>query len=74
MEEARALAAVDLNEYYVESIVRHVGTSKDPKKWSYLVRWLGYEEGDDSWLPWSSVKNLEALDEYAKRNKLVIPD
>jgi hypothetical protein len=30
----------------------------------FKVRWLGYEESDDSWLPWSSVKDFKALDEF----------
>jgi hypothetical protein len=74
LREMQELASVDLNEYYVEKIVNHFGTSKDPKKWTYVVRWLGYEPGDDTCLPWSSVKDLEALDEYARVNGLVIPE
>jgi hypothetical protein len=74
LQEAIALAAVDLDEFYVEKIVRHVEMGKNPKKWKYLVRWLGYEEGDDSWLDWTAVKDLEALEEYAQANQLVLPD
>jgi hypothetical protein len=63
-EEAAALAAVDMDEFYVESIIDHTGSGRDPKKWSYRVRWAGYEPEDDSWLPWKSVKDLEALDKF----------
>jgi hypothetical protein len=69
-----ALAAVDLDEFYVEKIITHDGNGRDPKKWTYLVRWAGYEEGDDSWLKYSAVKDLVALDEYARENNLVIPE
>ena len=72
-EEKIKLASVDLDEFYVDKIVRHSGNGNNPKKWSYLVRWLGYE-GDDSWLPYSAVKDLEALDEYARVNALIIPE
>jgi hypothetical protein len=63
-EEATALAAVDMDEFYVEKIVEHSGSGKNPKKWMYRVRWLGYEPEEDTWLPWASVKNLQALDNY----------
>jgi hypothetical protein len=67
-EEAAALAATDLDEFHVESIVDHEGEGKDPKKWKFRVRWLGYEPEDDTWLKWSAVKDLEALDTYSQAN------
>ena len=42
-EEAAALAATDLDEFHVESIVDDEGKGKDPKKWKFRVLWLGYE-------------------------------
>jgi hypothetical protein len=74
LAEATALAAVDLDEFYVEGIVQHEGSGNNPKKWKYKVRWLGYEEGDDTWLPYSSVKNLKALDDYAAALGISIPE
>jgi hypothetical protein len=65
MAEATSLAALDLDEFNVESIVEHKEKGNNPKRWTYRVRWLGYEEGDDTWLSYSSVKYLTALDEYA---------
>jgi len=67
-EEAAALAATDLDDFHVESIVDHEGEGKDPKKWKFRVRWLGYEPEDDTWLKWSAVKDLEALDTYSQAN------
>lgn len=54
-------------EFYVEKILdrRPVG-----RGWRYLVRWLGYGPGSDSWLPGREVKELAALDEYLKDNNL----
>jgi hypothetical protein len=40
MEGAWALASTDLNEFHMESIVDY--EDKDPKKWKFRVRWLGY--------------------------------
>ena len=37
-EEISALAAVDLDEFYVEKIVNHVELGKDPNSWRFLVR------------------------------------
>jgi hypothetical protein len=73
LQEATALAAVDLDEFYVDKIVSHEGTGNNPKKWKYWVRWLGYEDGNDTLLPWSSVKDLEALEIYANANGIVLP-
>jgi len=41
---------------------------KDPKKWKFRACWLGYEPGDDTWLKWSAVKDLKALDYYSQSN------
>ncbi|OJT13288.1 Transposon Tf2-12 polyprotein, partial [Trametes pubescens] len=50
-------------EYFVERILdrRRVG-----RGWQYLVRWLGYNAGSDSWLPGREVEDLAALDVYLK--------
>ena len=31
---------------------------------SFLVRWLGYEEEDDSWVDWSEIRDTEQLHIY----------
>jgi hypothetical protein len=67
-QEIEALAAVDLDEFHVEKIVEHRGKGKDPKKWEFRVRWLGYEPDDDTWLKWTAVKDLEALDIYSQEH------
>jgi hypothetical protein len=66
LQEVTDLASVDMDEFFVEKIITHVGTTKDFKKWSFRVRWLGYEPEDDTWLKWSAVKDLAAMDEYSK--------
>ena len=64
-EEAAALAATDFDEFHVDSIVDHESERKDPKKWKFRVRWLGYEPEDDTL---SAVKDLEELDTYSQAN------
>jgi Chromo (CHRromatin Organisation MOdifier) domain len=63
-----------MDEFYVESIVEHKGKGDNPKRWTYRVRWLGYEESDETWLPYSWVENLAVLDEYAAAQKIAIPE
>ena len=48
------MSAVDLDEYYVEKIVSHEEKGKNPKNWSFKVRWVGYEPEGDSWLNWTA--------------------
>jgi hypothetical protein len=59
-----SVAAADIDEWKVEAIIDHVGNGK--KDWQFRVRWEGYDQADDSWLPYSEVRDLEALDVYAK--------
>jgi hypothetical protein len=74
LEEARGLAAVDMDEFFVDKVIRHGGPGNNPKRWTYLVRWLGYEPEDDTWLSWPAVKDLEALQIYADANGIKLPE
>ena len=42
-EELKVLLAMDLDENYVEKIVAHEEKGKNPKNWSFKVRWVGYQ-------------------------------
>lgn len=65
-----ALASVDKDEWVVETILDHRGPqSGRPKtKLEFKVRWKGFEPEDDSWLPYSEVRDLEALDVYSSHH------
>ena len=65
-EEIEVLS-VDLDEYYVDKIVSQK-KCKNPKNWKFKVRLVGYEPEDDSWLNWTSVKDLAALDTYSREH------
>jgi hypothetical protein len=58
------VAQVDNDEYRVQEIVDHVGKKK--KDLQFRVRWCGYGPEDDSWLPYSEVRDLQAMDVYLK--------
>jgi hypothetical protein len=64
--ENLAVAAVDLEEFVVDSIVAHQGSPKKKSKMMFLVRWQGYGPEADTWEPYANVKELAALDEYAR--------
>jgi len=63
------VAAVDQDEFVVESVVDHRirdgGRPRRKADLEFRVRWLGYEPAEDSWLPYSEVRDLAALDAYA---------
>jgi hypothetical protein len=57
-----SVAAVDDDEFLVEAIVDHKGKTK--RNLTFRVRWSGYPPSDDSWLKFTDVKDLAALDTY----------
>ena len=65
LTKLESLAAIKLDEFYIKKIIGHSGMGKNPKKWKFRVRWLGYEPEDDTMLDWVAIKDLAALDEYS---------
>lgn len=65
--DAMAIAAVDQDEWEVDHIVEHRGPvdSSARTDLEFRVRWKGFGEEDDCWLPYLEVNQLEALDVYA---------
>lgn len=62
-----AVAAVDQDEFLVESVVDHRwrGRRRRRADLEFRVRWAGYEPAEDTWLPYRAVSELAALDGYA---------
>eukprot|EP00762_Andalucia_godoyi_P005049 ANDGO_01498.mRNA.1 Retrovirus-related Pol polyprotein from transposon 412 len=61
------VAEADKDEWLVETIVDHRPLSlksKSKKNYQFRVRWSGYGPEDDTWLGFSEVRDLKALDEY----------
>jgi hypothetical protein len=65
-----AIAAKDYEEEPVEAILAHNGNPKRKTSMDFLVRWLGYDESEDLWLPWSALHNNVALHKYLKANNM----
>jgi hypothetical protein len=67
-KELVKLAAIDENEYVVERILAHQPageTRRQPlSKYLFQVKWQDFEE--PTWEPYSNLKDLEPMEEYAK--------
>ncbi|GKT24919.1 DDE-type integrase/transposase/recombinase, partial [Aduncisulcus paluster] len=66
VEELRKISAKDEDEFIVEKILSKRYGGK--KKIEFKVRWAGYGPEEDQWLPWSQVKDLEAMDKFLEAN------
>jgi len=68
------IAMRDKQDYLVSKLVAHRLVSEVAGKnlknsYEFKVRWLGYEASEDTWLPWSAVRELKAMDSYLVENK-----
>ena len=65
-----AIASKDYEEDPVEAILAHTGNPKRKTSMDFLVRWLGYDESEDLWLPWSALHDNAILHAYLKANNM----
>jgi hypothetical protein len=63
-----ALAATDQDEFIVEAILAHRGNAKKKSSLEFLIKWQGYEDEFNTWEPYSLVKDLQLLDQYAQQH------
>ena len=76
------IAAVDIDHYTVESIAGHrvidskvkAGARRNrdftARDMEFKVKWLGYDEEDDTWMHYSEIKSLSALEKYLVSNDI----
>jgi hypothetical protein len=76
------IAAVDIDHYTVESIAGHrvidskakAGARRNrnftARDMEFKVKWLGYDEEDDTWMHYSEIKSLSALEKYLVYNDI----
>ncbi len=65
-KKSKAIAAADLGEAQVDSVMAHKGTAKKRSSVEFQIQW---SDGDITWEPWDRVKKLAAVDEYVKAFK-----
>jgi hypothetical protein len=61
------VASRDRKEFIIDRIVSHVGDFKAKRELKFLVKWLGYDESDNTYEPWSYLKDTEQLHAYLIR-------
>ena len=54
----------------VQSIICHIGDPKRKTGMDFLVRWEGYDDSHNLWLPWNSLRNNSVLHEYLQSKGL----
>jgi hypothetical protein len=68
------LAALDKEEYEVETILDHRITGKKgksktkPTDYWFKVKWAGFSDDENSWEPYSALKSLQPLEEYLSKH------
>jgi hypothetical protein len=69
------IASKDYEEDEVEKIIQHTGDPNKKTQMDFLVRWLGYDESEDLWLPWKALRTNVALHTYLRANGMtkIIP-
>ena len=64
------VAAKEQREYLVEEILDHRGNLKLKSTLEFLVRFTGYDDTFNEWLPWETLYNVEALHDYLYEKEL----
>jgi len=64
------IARHDYQEQIVERVLNHLGPKTQKSKMQFQVRWLGFGEDQDLWLPWSELRDNPALHNYLRDNKM----
>ena len=70
LQDLKQLAALDKEEYEVQAILDHrppgptrpQGTK--PSDYWFKVKWSGFSEEENSWEPFSELKETTVLEEY----------
>ena len=64
------IARRDRMEFFIEKILNHRGTIQKRKDLKFLVRWVGYSDSDDTWEPYSALRNSIPLHSYLREKNL----
>jgi hypothetical protein len=67
--DPRLVAYKDQQFHVVESIVAHTH-DRLKSNMTFRVRWSGYEENDDTWLPWKELRTNACLHKYLAENNM----
>ena len=60
----------DREEYEVQEVLDHQGDPKLRGKMTFLVKWKGYDNSHNTWEPWKSLRLVDKLHEYLRKQKM----
>jgi hypothetical protein len=69
--DPKDIAIANEGEFYIDRIISHRGDTNRRSRMEFKVRWLGYTEDDDTWEPYSHLRDTEQLLTYLRANRLV---
>ena len=55
---------IEPDHFVVEKVINHKGTAARPSTMHLFVKWLGYDDSENSWIKWSDNQDLAAVDTY----------
>jgi hypothetical protein len=64
------IARKDYLEFFIEEILDMKGDGKRVSTFSFLVKWLGYDDIQNSWEPWKNVRDTDKVHEYLRANNM----
>jgi hypothetical protein len=64
------IARKDYLEFFIEKILAMSGDIKKVSTLDFHVKWLGYDDAFNLWLPWRDLRKTEILHSYLRRNNL----
>jgi hypothetical protein len=68
------LARKDYLEFYIEKFIEMAGDPKKSSTLDFLIKWVGYDDTYNLWLPFSEIRETDTLHSYLREknlNKLV---
>jgi hypothetical protein len=68
--DPKSVAMRDYHEFAIDRILEHRGNPRDKTRMSFLVRWLGYGEEDDTWADWGELRATDQLHDYLRQQGL----
>jgi hypothetical protein len=64
------IARRDQMEFFVEKILEHKGNIKSKTDLTFHVKWLNYDESENTWEPYALLRDTAQLHEYLQLHKL----
>lgn len=67
----RLVANRDDQRFDVEAILRHKNKDKRSSSYEFFVKWEGYDDSNNQWVPYSNLRDNLVLHQYLRDHKLV---